>query len=209
MPHDASPEAFASRIRDHLLAGGEDSLLYAALELRCAVESRMQAYLAPLDHVARSQKEDYSMPKLAKTTENTFKIGEQMAIYTFAFDDGTPDLVLRYIPISQRLRSIVARLGNVLHFPGEKNLENADWWRTLRSELTEGLAWFKLAAGGDLLGAPLMRRGSKQGKLYAVMSQADPRWPAFRRLATLPALRTKIAYEPLPDPNIAAALSAA
>lgn len=209
MPYDASPDAFVRRIRDHLLSGGEASLLYAALELRCAVESRMQAYLEPLDHVPRSKKEDYSIPKLGKTTDGTFKLGEKMAVFTFYFDDGTPDLVLRYIPVSRRLQSIAARLGNVLHFPGEQHLDDVNWWRRLRDELTEGLAWFKLAASGDLLGAPLMRRGTRHGAIYAAMRQDDPRWPTFHRLASLPTVRTEIAYEALPHPDIAAALSVA
>jgi hypothetical protein len=197
VPYDVNSDSYRERIRGLLDHGDEASLLYAALELRCAVEGRMKEYLDPLDHIPKAHKKEYSVVKLGKTVDGAFQLVDQVCLFTICFGDGA-ELPLRYIPVPKRLQAIAARAGDVLHFSGETNSSNPNWWKSLRTTLEEGYSWFAFVATGDLLGLPLLNRKTRQANVRAFLLKSDPRSALLERLSQGGKHRILVAYEPLP-----------
>ena len=56
MAHSVAVSAYLERIEGLLADKTEASLLYAAVELRCGVETRIKEYLEPLEHIPKSKK---------------------------------------------------------------------------------------------------------------------------------------------------------
>lgn len=72
----------------------------------------------------------------------------------------------------------------------------------IRQLLDEGSAWFDYACSGDLIGAPLLNRKTKQISLRLSVLDDDPRWPLLRSMAMGDEHLVNVAYEPIPaDPK--------
>lgn len=138
------------RIRKLLDDNSDASLLYAALELRCAVEARMQEYLNPVPFLSAKQKKEWSISKLGMSIANAFKSETKIAIFTIYSDDGNA-LKLRYIPVSQDLQDIAKKLGDYLHYKREP-FDSA----RLRRDLERAYAWLAFANSGEIYGMPLL-----------------------------------------------------
>jgi len=158
----------------------------------------MKEYLAPLDHVPRAQKKEYSVVKLGRTVDNVFPLKEQIALFTICFPDGGEEVTLRYVPVPKRLQDIAARGGDSLHYPGERNANDPMWWRRLREMIVEGYEWFSYVAAGDLMGMPLLNRKTKQSNLRIFMLDDDPRSLFLKRLALGAEHKIRVGYEPIP-----------
>ena len=198
MSYGVSADSYCSRIRDLLDRNDESSLLYATLELRCAVEARMKEYLDPLDHIPKAHKKEYSVVKLGRTVDNVFPLKEQIALFTICFPNRGEEVTLRYVPVPKRLQDIAARAGDALHYPGDRNTDDPIWWSRLREMVEEGYEWFTYVAAGDLMGMPLLNRRTKQSILRIFMLDDDPRSPVLKRLAAGAQHIIRVGYEPLP-----------
>lgn len=198
MAYDSSPRSYESRIQKLLQTGDEASLLYAALELRCGVEARMKEYLDPLDHIPKAHKKEYSVVKLGRTVDNAFQKKDQICLFTILFPDDGEKLTLRYIPVPKRLQDIAARAGDALHFPGEANADDPEWWGRLRTTIEEGWRWFSYVAEGELIGIPLINKKTQQLILRAVLPLDDVRRAGMRRLPMGAVHHISVAYEPMP-----------
>ena len=198
MSYDVLVDSYRSRVRELLDKNNDAYLLYAALELRCGVETRMKEFLEPLHHIPKSQRREYAIGKLGKSISTAFQITDQLALFTIVFPETNDEITLRYVPIPKRLQEIASKLGDVLHYIGERNAEDPNWWQRLRSLLEEGYEWFAYVASGDLIGVPLLNTKNRTTHLRMFLWADDPRSQIAGRLTQGAKHIIRVAYEPIP-----------
>ncbi|MCX7293696.1 hypothetical protein [Janthinobacterium sp.] len=198
MKFDTSIDAYIARIKERLSELSPESALYAALELRCAVEGKMKEYLEPLAHIPKSQKKEWSVLKLGKSIDNAFTIKDKIASFTICFENPIVEIELQYRPVSSRLQEIAKRVGDYLHFPNEKEVGREDWIKELQDLVQEGVLWLEFAEGGDLYGMPLINTKTKQTDVRVKLSGDDPHHELLKRMKTGEVHQLKVDYLPLP-----------
>jgi len=153
-----------------------ESLLYAAFELRCGIEARMHEYLDAQDHIAKSKKKGWRIPKLGNNLEKTFKSGDRMAEITLLISD-TGETVIRlyYTPVTSSLRKMGQKLGDFLHAMTKYGRLNDQWWQDTRLFLEKVYQELEKANKGTLLGPPLIHPATEQIILQTeVIDGQDP-----------------------------------
>lgn len=140
-----------------------ESLFYAALELRCGIESRMQEYMENWDHISEKKKKGWQIAKLGKNLENAFRTGNNVVRWE-VLESGTrqPIACFYHTPVTKGLRETGGRLGNYLH--AMKHWRSADdpWWGKFRATLLDALEGLRFANKGTLLGPPMRRKGASE-----------------------------------------------
>lgn len=200
MAYSLAVSAYLERIEDLLKDKTEASLLYAALELRCGVEARMKEYLDPLDHIPKSQKKEWAIPKLGLSIKNTFRTGDKIMLFTVRSPKQNAECTLMYTPVSSRLQDIACRLGDYLHLPKANIVKDSSWWKNLRELIHEGYGELLLANSGELIGLPLLHKHTGKMNVRAVIPENDPRRNLIAELAISgEAQVVRVQYiEPLP-----------
>ena len=151
--------AHLARAKEQLATGKPEALVYAALELRFAVESRLSDYSDLAATLRRNSKGSWSAKALAKHVDGVFPKGDFAYEITFSSPKLSKDITVTYTPVSARLKKIAARLGDYLHLAGAgRCTEEADFTR-FRTLLEEGVAEMEYAASGELNGPPLVADG--------------------------------------------------
>lgn len=148
--------------------GGENALIYAALELRCGVEARLREYIETIEHIPKKQKKEWEVAKLGRSIESAYRTGDKIMIFTIQFPEDGAELRLVYTPVTKRLQRIAKQLGNFLHAPREASTANTEWWNELRALLDEALPLLEQANSGELIGLPLLHRptGRINARIY-------------------------------------------
>lgn len=193
---DVSTEGYIERIGTRLREQKPESLLYAALELRSAVEGRMKYYLAPLEHIPKAQRNEWSVAKLGKSLNKIFQLDDHLALITIYLPESSEHFTLRYVPVSTRLQRIASRLGDWLHFSGGRAEEGA-WWSELQDLLEEGILWLEYASSSDLQGLPLLNSKTKQISMIATLRNGDARAEQFKRLSLGAVHCIDVDYQPI------------
>lgn len=157
-------------------------LFYAAFELRCGIEARMQEYLEPQEHVSTANKKEWRIAKLGKSIEAAFGTGEfivEMAVH----DSGSDRHIhtFYYVPVKSSLRKIGERLGDYLHVMRSARAAEDEWWASARSVMEDAYAELNQATRGNTIGAPLMQKGRTQLTVRADLLDED----TIQRLAIL------------------------
>ena len=153
---------YMRRARERLDEGTPGSIFYAAFELRCGIEARMQQYLEAQNHISNKMKKGWQIAQLAKNIEKAFRTGDK--IVEFAIHDrktGSLLDVLYYTPVSSKLRKMGEQLGNYLHAMRVYRPNDDMWWQTTRSTLEDVYSELQKANIGTLLGVPLLNRRTK------------------------------------------------
>lgn len=132
-----------------------ESLLYAGLELRCGVESRMRQYLETQTSVSAKLKKGYQIAKLARGIEAAFRIGEKYVRFTVEANDHEVIAELWHTPVTAALRKNAEWCGNLLHAQRRFRQPDDSWWSATRERLQQMAAQLALATRGELIGAPL------------------------------------------------------
>ncbi len=113
MSYGMSAHDYLKRAESCLQQNDPRHLFYAAFELRCAVEARMQQYLECWDHVSKKQKQGWEINRLGSATERAFKTGDRVMRWRVE-DEHTGEtlVVLYYTPVTKKLQSNAKRLGD-------------------------------------------------------------------------------------------------
>jgi hypothetical protein len=143
-----------------------DGLFYAALELRCGIEARLQEYLDVQQHLSKKRKEGWRIAELGAKAARVFRTGDKVARFRF-FEEKTKTLVaeLYYTPVTHSARKASEKLGNYLHAAKKYHPPDDAWWQTFRQVLHEAALGLLLATKGTLLGLPLISP-SRQMAVY-------------------------------------------
>lgn len=158
---------YLQRAQNELVQGTHASLLYAVLELRCAVEARLREVLEPHPHVSRKEKKAYQIGALESTVSKKLMDCDTGANITLQSEGYL--LTLRYIPVSSALRKFAERAGNYLHAMMIRPTD--EYMQKIRSEADACAAALEECLGGQLLGPPLVDK--RTGKVHMTAELID------------------------------------
>ncbi|MEK7674811.1 MAG: hypothetical protein AAB676_03115 [Verrucomicrobiota bacterium] len=154
--------SYLRRARARLDEGTRESLFYAAFELRCGTESRLQDYLDARDDIAKRKKRGWEIMGSAKELDRVIRLGDTIFEACLLDEHGERVVALYYTPVTVRLREAAgARLHNYLHAMKSPFEDDDRWWSDTRSFLEQVYSDLEFANKGTLL-APMMR--SPDGK---------------------------------------------
>jgi len=80
MSYGIASRDYLKRAQKCLNRGDCESLFYAAFEIRCGVEARMQEYLEVQKHIAKKKRQGWQVVKLARNIEDAFRLGDKDAV---------------------------------------------------------------------------------------------------------------------------------
>lgn len=157
--YQSGARGYLERAKSQLESGTKASLFYAAFELRCAIESRLQEYLYVQEDVSEKKKKGWKIVDLARQLETVFRLGDRIVQLVF-LDKKTGRKVSTYFtPVRKSLRNKGERLGSYLHAMKSFKDDADPWWITTRNFLEDVLKEAYMATAGTLLGPPLKKSG--------------------------------------------------
>ncbi|EKY4197792.1 hypothetical protein RCQ53_005153 [Vibrio harveyi] len=188
MTYRVQARDYLERAKSLLSDGSSSSLYYAAFELRCGFEARMNEYLDVQKHISAKKKRGWQVSKIAQNIEDAFRIGEKSAIIRIV-DRNDPDLILdmRYTPVRKNGRKIAEKLGNYLHRSTRYNAPEDQYWDNFRELLKDGVAELEYSTSGMLLGPPLHNPKTKQADLKVDVTDksAEPMLSLFNSMSEI------------------------
>lgn len=172
----SSSRDYLKRAR-HLLSRGDcESLFYAAFELRCGIEARMQEYLEIAEEISEKKKQGWKIAELGKNLEKAFKLGGKIVQLTFENVASGKQCRIYHTPVTAELRKQGQQRGNYLHATKVYRKPDDPWWVSFKTLLDETCEELAIATKGTLLVPPLLRPDGKTFKTHhelEVDSQAD------------------------------------
>jgi hypothetical protein len=157
-----SARHYLTRARQRLRESKPESLFYAAFELRCGIESRMEEYLAAWEHISESKKRGWQIANIARDVEQTFKTGNDVVRCSMLDRvSRRPMIIFYYTPVSPEAQKAAERLDHYLHSLKSHKDSSDVFWQELRAELDVAAHLLEMATIGTLLGPPLTKDGQK------------------------------------------------
>lgn len=150
MTYSVAPSDYAARAQALRKAGDTPSLVYAALELRCGIEARLQQHAAVAVGVSKSQATQWEIKKLARTLDQAFGLGDSILLVFVNMNDGR-SCQFMYAPVSSRLQEVGKRCGDYLHALRPDRTSTEGFWAELRKLITEGCGLLDLACSSEIL----------------------------------------------------------
>jgi len=144
------------RARTRLDENSKQGLFYAAFELRCGIEARLQEYLEVQEHLSKRRKEGWRIAELSKNLKRAFDDGDQILEIVFRDVEGSNSVACYYTPVTTSLKKKGQQLGKYLHPMKEHKPAEHEWWKTLQDLLEATYQELKTATTGTLLGPPLL-----------------------------------------------------
>ncbi len=163
MDYGVRSSDYLRRSRHRLDDGTSEGLLYAAFELRCGIEARIQLYLAAQTETDSLRKDGWKVAVLGKELERRFKLGEKtIHIQVMSEDD---DVVIDdwfHTPVTRRLRALHGQLGNYLHALQQYRPLTDPWWEQTRRFMEMVYTELEKSTRGNLLSVPLMNPKTRE-----------------------------------------------
>jgi hypothetical protein len=177
---------YLQRARSLLDQSDIGALFYAAFELRCGIEARLQEYLEAQQHISQKKKEGWRIARLGKNIEHAFRLGDKV-VEIAVVNEKTSDtiLVLYYTPVTKKLRKMGGKLGDYLHAQKKYFAPEDDYWKQMRIFLESAYIELEKANKGNLLGPPILHK--KTGKVDMTL-EADTEEEGAMLLKFLPSI---------------------
>lgn len=154
MEYDVSARAYLSRARDALLSDDPRTLFYAALELRCCIETRQEDYASALVALEGQKIKPH---KIGDTGQRLRQKSMTNRIAYLRYDFGGGVVVDTYhTPVTDAVVDFGEKfLGRLLHCQRKFRPPSDAWWKETRERVLDGyrLAW--VACQGNSLVPPL------------------------------------------------------
>lgn len=174
MAYNIASRDYLERARARLDKATADSLFYAAFELRCGIERRMQEYLEAWDHISKKVKQGWQIPKLAKNIEKAFRIGDKVVEVTIKDSESGPPLhVFYYTPVSSKLKKMGEKLGDLMHAMKRFIPQTDQWWKETRDFLEQVYSELRKAGRGTLLGPPLIDKKTGHINMHTMVKRDE------------------------------------
>lgn len=154
---------YLSRAQKERNANETVRLFYSALELRAGVEARLHEYRDAIRNKRRDN--TWQVRTLKHEIEKVVEKREMPVTVNIHNPETGKHLPLRYVPVSDELRSIAERLGEYLHCIPSLKVEHAGFETELKALIDKGIALLAEAASGELLAPLMFRRNSLTGIL--------------------------------------------
>ena len=136
MQYGTHSRDYLARARQQLDKAPLECLFYAAFELRCGIEARVQQYEEALANIAKIKRAGWRIPEVARNIEKVFWTGDKIARVNVC--DATTESVrcsFYYTPVNKNLRAMAGQIGNLLHFPQEYRARENPWWNEITNFL--------------------------------------------------------------------------
>ncbi|MDH3712060.1 MAG: hypothetical protein OER04_19390 [Cyclobacteriaceae bacterium] len=162
MTYEVSSREYLKRAKQCLEKNENQFLYYAAFEIRCGVEARMQEYLKTQQHISKRKQQGWKIATLGKNIENVFKLGQKDAVLRVR-DSDTKELLLeaRYTPVKAELKKKTQKIGKYLHSAKKQYDSDDEFWKNFRSELEAMIEELERATTGRMLGPLLVHPDKK------------------------------------------------
>ena len=163
MAYEIDSRSYLKRAKYRMNEDSLHSLFYAALELRCGIESRMQQYLNSQEHISKRKKKGWQIAKLGKNIEKAFRTGNKITKLNITNKKSGKHLqTLYYTPVTSTLQKQGKKLGNYLHAAKKFHSSSENFWDVFRTVLINVSEGLDIANYGTLLGPPLIHPNKKQ-----------------------------------------------
>ena len=163
MDYGISSRDYLARAKRCLERDDIENLFYAAFEIRCGVEARMEEYLDAQEHISQKRRQGWQVAKLARNIENAFRLGEKDAVLRILNKDTKEvEFEARYTPVKVSLRKRVEKLGNFLHSAKKYHPPDDAFWGRFREDLESAIEELERATSGRLLGPLLLHPNKKR-----------------------------------------------
>lgn len=195
MAYGISSRDYLARAKRCLENNDLESLFYAAFEIRCGIEARMQEYLEAQEHISKKKRQGWQVAKLAKNIEDAFRMGEKEAVLR-VLDRKSGEVLLeaRYTPVKLSLRKKAEMLGNELHAAKNYHAPDSPYWKRLSTRLEEAVGELEHATSGRLLGPPLLHPNKKNVDMKLELPTLEEQ-EAAKRLSIGVETLMKVSYE--------------
>lgn len=156
MQYSIHSRDYLARARKRLAEGSLESLFYAAFELRCGIEARLQQYEEALADITKIRRAGWEIPKVAKNIERAFRTGDKIVRVSVS-DYATKHILYSfyYTPVNRNLIAMSGKIGDLLHFPKKYRDPDDPWWNDKRAFLEQVYEELQKANAGTLLSVPL------------------------------------------------------
>lgn len=180
MPDEYSVDLYhhLRRARNQLDRGKHDGLFYAAFELRCGVESRIQDYLDAREDIAKKKKKGWKVAAAGRELDKAFADGLRIIELVIVSPATGEQVPFFHTPVGPELRTATGRLGDLLHAQKETISGDSQWWSETRKFLEYTFKMAGALAQGTLL-APLLQSPTGQISMQAYYHKDNPIAAAF------------------------------
>ena len=166
MEYSLHSRDYLKRARKRLNENTQESLFYAAFELRCGIQSRLTQYEDAMLGITKSKSAGWEIPKLAKNVERIYRTGDKMIRVDFQDEEGTNvGRSMFYTPVNSNLRRMAGKLGNLLHCPKEFRESDDAWWVEIRAFLEDVFIELEKANKGNVLCIPIWGAGKRSAHI--------------------------------------------
>lgn len=188
----AAPD-YLGRARARIVEGRAETLFYAALELRCAIEARQQEYLEAQEKYRKELPEAWRVRLQNRELQRVYQ-GKAIQRLEFVYEDGNQQ-VMHYVPVSNHLLQLVGKLDAYRHAQMKYHPPGDQWWETFSSRVLKCYRQTWVVLRGDLVSPALLGPANENGNKTFEMVQslpADEREKLKFRVGTLSTV--KVSY---------------
>jgi hypothetical protein len=163
-PYDATSFGYLRQARLRLADETNEALFYAAFELRCGIEAKLQEHLDVLDDLAKHKKQGWKIKQAGHEIEKAFATGHKVIEYRIVGEGEKFSFSLFYTPVTPRTQKAAERLGELLHAMRLSRANDERWWNRTRSFLVETADALTDVNRGTLSG-PILQSATHKGTL--------------------------------------------
>jgi len=163
MSYDTSSRSYLTRAKLNFDSGNNESLFYAALELRCGVEARLKEYVVKASDVSLC-KIPWKIKNLEKILAKSSNIHDKRFVFFFIHPTTRERHDVIYNPVSSKLRKIAKTLGDYLHCVDQNRVLKPLFFSEFRELDKQGIEELTLATSGTLIAPPITNSGEMKFK---------------------------------------------
>ncbi len=172
MKYSVRSKDYLARAQQERNANDTARLLYSAFELRAGVEARLHEYRDAI----RDGKRDntWQVRVLKRDIESIVEKHEKVVAIYFLDPETGGRVPIRYVPVSDELKSIAERLGDYLHCLNLTKLRRKGFLSELETLLDRGITLLSEAVSGELLSPPMWKNKPIKGALFIFDDEKVP-----------------------------------
>jgi hypothetical protein len=164
-PYDSTSLDYLRRARLRLADGTDETLFYAAFELRCGIEAKLQEHLDVLEDVAKHKKKGWKIKQAGHEIEKAFATGHKVIEYRIIGEGEKFSFSLFHTPVTPSTQKAGERLGELLHAMKTSRVNEEHWWNRTRSFLIQTADALADVNRGTLAG-PILHSATHKGILH-------------------------------------------
>ena len=190
------------RARAQLDSGEHENLFYAAFELRCGVEARIQDYLNARSDISKKKKKGWKVAAAGRELDKAFTEGLKI-VETVLYSPITgKEAPFFHTPVVPQLRQEIGQIGELLHAQKKTIAPDSPFWDETRNLLESIFTMAAESAQGTLL-APILFSPSGKMSLKAYYHVNNPISSVFEDFSAFSAgkqIGVKVGYhDKLPE----------